>query len=392
MRILYSVQPATGHLQPVVPVCHELRRRGHEVLVVCPSSFCPVVEAFGLTAAPAGLDWLRAEPERSFAALAPLAPHEKYAWILTHLYAGDAARRLLPELREICTGWRPDVIIRDQMEFASWLVGEALAIPHVSYGYGLGFQDPDRALAGPGLARLRHEASLAPDDGLATLFRHLRLEFAPPSYLIPGATRIPRTHHIRYRPSDEQSGGALPEWLDQLGSRKLIVATLGNNYNRTPGVFEAIIAALAPLPFDLVVLVGRNRRREEFGSVPPNVRIEPYVPLSLLAPRADAVICHAGFNTIMTAILAGTPMVLIPIDSDQPAAAQRCRDLGLGPLLERRRLDPERIREAVLAVLHQPAFRTAAAALRREVEALQSTEDAATLIECLGSKAAPYGV
>src|SRR5271156_2728059 len=130
------------------------------------------------------------------------------------------------------------------MEFASWLIAEALAIPHVSYGYGLGFQDPDRALAGPGLARLRQEAGLAPDDGLAPLFRHLRLEFAPQAYLIPGATRIPRTHHIGYRPSDEQSGIALPRWLGELGSRTVVVATLGNNYNRTPGIFETIIAAL----------------------------------------------------------------------------------------------------------------------------------------------------
>ncbi|MFL6246059.1 MAG: glycosyltransferase [Thermoanaerobaculia bacterium] len=383
MRFLFSVQPAAGHLQPLTPIGRELRSRGHEVAVVCSPSFAPAVEELGLPAIPLGLDWLRAEPERTFPALHDIAPGERYAWILANVYGDAAARRLIPGLLELFESWRPDVVIRDQMEFGSWLVAEKTGIPHVSYGYGLGFQEPDQIVLRPILARLRGELGLAPDPMLDTIFRHLRLEFAPRSYLGGPASGDAVRRHVRHHPIDGGDETPVPDWIGGLGSRPVVVATLGTNYNRTPGVFETIIEALAGEPLDLVVTIGRNRDPRELGAPPANVRIEQYVPLSQLLPHADVTICHAGFNTIFTAVAAGTPLVLIPIDSDQPAGALRCRDLGLGPMLNRRQLTPALVRDAVRSVLHESRYGDAVAAFRREMEALPGTAETASLLESL---------
>jgi UDP:flavonoid glycosyltransferase YjiC (YdhE family) len=58
MRVLFTVQPAAGHLHPLVPVARALTDAGHDVAVCSAASFRPVVEALGLTHRPAGLDWL----------------------------------------------------------------------------------------------------------------------------------------------------------------------------------------------------------------------------------------------------------------------------------------------------------------------------------------------
>lgn len=386
MRFLFSIQPAASHFQPLVPVGKELLSRGHEVAVVCSRSFSRVVEEFGFRAIPAGLDWLRAEAESYFPALRRVPPQERYAWILSNIYGDEAVRQLLPELFNLCSSWRPDVVVRDQMEFASWLVAEKLNIPHVSYGYGLGFLQADQNLVGPRLSQFRSECSLPPDYNLATLFCHLRIEFAPRSYLGKGTPYSSVTHHIRAPIIDCPPYTSPPEWVGQLGHRPLVVATLGNIHNRTPGVFEAIIAALADEPLDLVVVIGRNREGSEFSKPPSNVRIEQYVPLSLLLPRADVTICHGGFNTIFTAVVSGTPLVLIPIDSDQPTGALRCTELGLGLTLDSRRLQPDIVRNAVRMALWEPHYRRAVATFRREIEALPDAAHAASLLESVATE------
>lgn len=383
MRFLFSIQPAASHLQPLVPVGRELQRRGHEVAVVCSRSFCGVAEGFGFKAIPAGLDWLRAEAEAYFPELRQLPPQQRYAWILSNIYSRDAARCLIPELHNLCTTWRPDVVIRDQMEFASWLVAEKLNIPQASYGYGLGFLPEDQNVVRSQLTELRRELRLPPDDNLTTIFRHLRLEFAPRSYLGTGIPRNGDTHHIRAQIADCPNGTPSPTWISFLGRRPVVVATLGNTYNRTPGIFEAIIAALADEPLDLVLMIGRNRKREEFGKLPANVRVEQYVPLSLLLPHADVTICHAGFNTIFSAVAAGTPLVLIPIDSDQPAGALRCAKLGLGLMLDSRGLGPDAVRNAVSVALAEPRYRHAVDAFRHELNALPGAAHAASLLESI---------
>ncbi|SMF73552.1 N-glycosyltransferase [Tistlia consotensis] len=386
MRVLFSVQPATGHLQPLVPLCRQLAANGHEVKVVSAPSFVPAVASFGLEAEPLGLDWLRADAARFFRAAREMPAEARYIWVLTELYAGETVRRLLPDLERLAERWCPDLVIRDQMEFAAWLFAERHDIPHVSYGYGLGFQERDRRVAGPAIAERRREAGLAPDPELHSLFRHLRFEFAPACYRPAESRPIPTTRHIRYRPCDKRRGDRSPEWLGELGGRPLVVATLGTNYNRVPGLFELIIEALAALPVEVVVTSGDTRAPEDLGPLPRNVRAVSYVPLSELLPHADAIVCHAGFNTIMTAALAAVPIVLIPIESDQPLQAVRCEALGIGRSLARADLTVPGLREVVRDVLAEPGYRESMAAFRSEIEALPDLPEVATLLERLAEE------
>ena len=50
MRVLISTWPASGHLQPIVPLSWALRGAGHEVIVTTPQHLVPFVKSTGLDA------------------------------------------------------------------------------------------------------------------------------------------------------------------------------------------------------------------------------------------------------------------------------------------------------------------------------------------------------
>jgi UDP:flavonoid glycosyltransferase YjiC (YdhE family) len=382
MRFLFSAHPAVGHLQPVAPMARELHRRGHDVRVATASSFQAQVRSLGLEPMAVGLDWSRASPEAVFPDLAGVDPWERYEWILRHVYTDQAARQTATDLLAAFRSWRPDAVIHQQMELGSLLAAELLEIPHASYGFGQGLVASDRELGGPAFAPLRASLGLDPDPDLIAGFRYLRFEFAPPSYLAPDAVRLPTTHHIRPEIGDYRPGGVAPAQVPAL-RRPAVVVTFGMSYNRTPGLFETAIEALAGEPVDVVVTVGVNRDPADLEPLPSNVRAVRYVPLSLLLPQADVTVCHGGFNTVIAAVEAGTPLVLVPIDSDQPARAARCVELGLGRIVEPAELSPERLRRDVRLVRRDPRYGEAMAAFRAELDALPSTADAADLLETL---------
>ena len=97
----------------------------------------------------------------------------------------------------------------------------------------------------------------------------------------------------------------------------------------------------------------------------------------------------------MSALSHGLPLVIIPLGADQPLAAQRATELGVGvgvvgreplgsifgPCADPDRLNAESVRTAVRQVLADPSFRDNARRLREEIEAMPGSEEAAALIE-----------
>ena len=131
----------------------------------------------------------------------------------------------------------------------------------------------------------------------------------------------------------------------------------------------------------MIATVGRSVDPTRFEPLPDNVRVERYIPNSLLLPRVDAVVCHGGFNTVMGALTFGRPLVLAPITADQPIHAQRCATLGVGCVVGAQPLDPAEIRRATHAVLDEPSFREAARKLQREIAALPNIRATADIVE-----------
>lgn len=181
----------------------------------------------------------------------------------------------------------------------------------------------------------------------------------------------------------------MPPWAEGLPPGPRVYATLGTVYNKTPGVFEAILEGLRGEHLNLILTIGRDRDPTEFGPQPDNVHIERYIPQTLLLPTCDVVISHGGYNTVMAAINYGVPQVLLPISADQPTHAEICQRLGIAVVLEHTRVQAADIRQAVRTVLADASYRANTHRLQQEMQALPTVEHAVALLERLARDRQP---
>jgi len=172
----------------------------------------------------------------------------------------------------------------------------------------------------------------------------------------------------------------LPGWFDTLGAVPTVYATLGTAYNRTPGVFAAILAGLRGEPIDLIATINHNQDPAAFGPQPARVHVERYLPQRLVIPRCAAVVTHGGSGTVRTALDHGVPLIIIPIAADQPENARRCVALGVGRSIPPEGRTPEAIRDAVRVVLRDDRYRRNAARLRDEFRTLPDLTHAVALL------------
>ncbi len=112
----------------------------------------------------------------------------------------------------------------------------------------------------------------------------------------------------------------------------LVYFTLGTVFDMESGDLVArALAGLSALPVNVVATFGD---RIDAGPQPPNVRIESHIPHGALLPHCDAVVSHGGSGTMIDALAAGVPQVVLPIGADQPLNAARCEALGAGIVLD----------------------------------------------------------
>jgi UDP:flavonoid glycosyltransferase YjiC (YdhE family) len=389
VRVLFSVHPAAGHLHPLVPVARALSDAGHDVAVASAPSFRPEVESFGLEHVGAGLDWLISD-QSTWDAFPPMPPPGPAfpAWVVLTL-ADITTRRMVPDLLAIAGEWSPDLIVREGMECGGAVAAERLGIPHASVAGNayaavdspaINYFPGNRLMLAEPLARHREQFGLPPDPEVRMPFRHLHMCFTPPAWDGASAPRPPNIRFLRHV-STLSPGARLPDWVERLPDRPTVLASLGTVFNKTPGVLEAIVRALAEEPVNVIVAIGRDVDPARFGSQPDHMRLEAYVPQALLLPHCAAFVTHGGFNSVKEALSEGVPMVVVPISADQPYSAERCAELGVGVTVAAGDRSADAIRDVVRRVLGEPGFRAAARDFQAEMAALPGPERMVELLE-----------
>jgi MGT family glycosyltransferase len=149
-----------------------------------------------------------------------------------------------------------------------------------------------------------------------------------------------------------------------------VYVTLGTEANDTPGVLQTIIDGLRDEPINLIATVGRNQNPADFGEQPPNVHIERYIPQSLLLPYCNLTVMHGGSNSLLQAVSAGLPLVIVPLIADQFFNADIVESLGLGQIVKLAQLNPDNVRTAVREGLNNPVYRHNIKRLRNEMQSL----------------------
>ncbi|HMD46585.1 MAG TPA: glycosyltransferase [Acidimicrobiales bacterium] len=372
MRVLFTFAGGAGHAEPLLPLARAAAARGHVVAITGRSWVTATLAVPGLTVLPeprpSGEPPVRT-PWRPFSA-------EREEAALRDGFADRIARVRAAGLLEICAGWRPDVVVRDELDFGSAVAAEALGLPRATVLVtAAGFVRPD-VVAGP-LDRLRAEHGLHPDPHLGALDLDLVLSPFPPTLRDPAVALGRRARAVRLGPAGA-GRSPVPD------GRPTVVVTLGTVFTLESGnLLARLVAGVRDLGVNVVVTVGHHVDPADLGPQPPHVVVERYVPISDLLADADLVISHGGSGTVTAALAHGLPSVLVPMGADQFLNAARGETLGFARTVDAWSVDPASIRRDVTVVLDDPRYRRAAAVLQAEIDALPGPDHAVDLLEAV---------
>lgn len=330
----------------------------------------------------------------------------------------DATGMLCEELPGAIEALRIDALLGDQMEAAAGLVAEALQLPFVSVACALpvnreaavplpvmpfGYDASARGLqmvAGStsvydwimtphrrAIERQARNLGISPRDAMHECLSPL----AQISQTIAGFD-FPRRHlpgHFHHVGPLRGSAGVqaattpLPAFDPD---RPLVFASLGTLQGQRFGAFERIAKACRALDVQLLAahcggLDARQSKAIEQAGTPGATTVCAYAPQQAALARADAVVTHAGLNTVMDAIATGTPMLALPIAFDQPGVAARVCHVGIGRRASARITGAGALAAHLRALLDDSSYRSRLAPLSSELAHAGGATRAADIVE-----------
>ena len=420
-KFLIAVWPFVGHYFPLIAVAQALRQRGHEVAFYTGSLAQRTVVGEGFKYFSFGHIDERVIEEMMFARVTYSSRRQplRLQALLREWLLGTLPQQIT-DLTPILDQWQPDIVISETSMLGPMLVlHETRRIPVAVFSTVIACLLPgsDVPPFGPGLPlprrrrdRLAASMTKVATNLLGVKFRqtanHLRAQYGltplsvpvteytghMPLYLVPSVPEfdygrrdlLPSVHYVGpclwNKPVTEP-----PEaWLTHLpNGRPVVHVSEGTMHTDKPLVLQTAVQALGDLPLDVVMTTGGNRDPADLalGQLASNIRVVPWVAHSDLLPRINVLITTGGAGTVMAALAAGVPLVVIPTEWDKFENAQRVVEAGVGVRLPLRQCTPDRLRDAVNHVLETPTFRQNAKQMSAILQCANGPERAAGLLE-----------
>lgn len=385
MRILFSSTRGSGHLQPLLPYVRGLLDRNHEVVVAAPADVSHTLRDAGFAHAPfdhPGDDALAP----IWARLRGLSGDDAVVVTVCEIFAGLNAKAALPKLQETIRVWRPDLVVRESIEFAALVAADVAGVPHACVQVHLGSVE-ERLLAqavGP-VDGLRRHAGLAPDGGDSLRAEPIFTAF-PASLDVPSTGARVRTP-FRVRAVEDKPSLATPPWAPAADKTPLLYITFGTIAGGSPhvrAVYRTALDAVAGLPVRALLTTGNGMEPGALGDIPANVHVEAWVPQRDILPHVTALVCHGGSGTVVGALGAGLPMVVVPLFADQPDNARRIVAVGAGIALSAP--DAHALRAAIESLLGDAQLRRGARKIADDIAALPTMDSAVDALVAMAAR------
>jgi UDP:flavonoid glycosyltransferase YjiC (YdhE family) len=176
--------------------------------------------------------------------------------------------------------------------------------------------------------------------------------------------------------------GELDAWLSH--GPPVVYANLGTVARAPAEQIAKMVAAFDDPAFRVLWVVKDALQSRLPAQPPPHIRIESRVP----SPRAvlahhnvRAFVSHCGINSVHESLDAGTPVVGIPMLSDQRDMAVRIADAGVGVWMDKSRFTAAGLDSAIRRVLLDEGFRARMPALQAAFAQAGGVHRAADVIE-----------
>lgn len=145
-----------------------------------------------------------------------------------------------------------------------------------------------------------------------------------PDLLPPG---LPANCHVVGPLAWSGWSGSAP-WLDTFDASPIVYVTMGSTVEARSGLVK-IIEALRDASYHVVVSTGSLSLPAGL-ELPSHIHVFSTVPGAEVVRRSAIVFHHGGHGTLMQALAAGVPSLVLPANADQILVAQQVQALGVG--------------------------------------------------------------
>lgn len=399
----------TGHLNPLLALSRELIGRGHAVTFFLPPDKEDQMRRHRLGFVPVEISDSRA-PVLASSVSPPITVVD---WIKdTRRKLHHISREMEAFLREYPNAIRNtnvDALIMGEISFTGPTVAQLLGLPYfvvsTSIPHNFGWhaprsirpkrQWPERFqqellqvsifhMKGPiraSLDRYRKKAGMSSIRGMTVTYPELAHITQWPRCLDYSRDVLPRNFHYAGPFVDEATRDPVEFPWSRLDQRPVVYVSLGTTKRAVLSLFSSIATACVGLNLQVVITMGNRRDSSALGALPGNPIVVPNAPQIELLKIAAVVITHAGPNTVLETLLQGKPMLALPVTLDQPAVAAHIARLGAAEVLTPNQCSSEKIRLALVKLLTDSSYRSAAEAIQEQLRSLHGASHAAGIIE-----------
>jgi UDP:flavonoid glycosyltransferase YjiC (YdhE family) len=226
------------------------------------------------------------------------------------LLAGPAAR-MVDGLRALVEEWAPDLVVQEPLAGAGGVVAASFGVPAVVVNMTL---FDGAALFASTVAALRSATRVPPPAEV--------LNLVPPSLVSFSGSPM------RFVPV---AGGDTPAPADltRAGEQPRIVVSRSTVADLRPDRLMSRVVAVAA-DADVEVVLARPDRRVAGRPLPANVRTTDWLPFPQVFPAAAGAVHHGGAGTLLTALAAGIPQLLVPGAGDRRVNSEVLARSGAG--------------------------------------------------------------
>ena len=411
MRISMVAIGSTGDVRPYVLLGKELKKRGHEVTIVCFDMTEKMVTEAGLNFAP-----LAGSVKDIF--MAVMTPGTNGFTFLPKFKNAllDDLPQFLHTLEEGCKD--AEAIICTFFGSVVYSIAEKHNIPCIQTHYFLmDYNDMFPITTAPGLKMGKAWNKVSYKMGYAlinTLEWHylsdLRSEEGmkskkismSPDYYINGhkipvlyaisPLLVPRApewdEHIHMtgfwtdpEPCEYEPEPSIVRFLEE--GEKPVYIGFGSMVSSDMGqTLDIVLKAVAASGVRAIIGRGWGGGALDAALSNPNVYVADYIPHDWLFSRVSAVVHHGGAGTTAAGVLACKPTLVVPFGGDQPFWGQRIYDLGIGPKpIKRENLTVEKLADALIKLTHTPRFNVAVSEIGERMKYENGTLLAADIVE-----------
>jgi hypothetical protein len=376
VKFLFCARPSFGHVYPMMPLAFAARDAGHDVSFATTSRFVEQLHRLGFVVHDVGVTIESARDELMAALAVPTMPRNVDGRPDlsqgARLFIDGVARPTAADLSSLLPAIDPDLLVYEQYDVGAAVAGHASGIPVICHS--LSPQLAEGLLSGSGaadrLTRLWSDHGIT-EPTLDVLMGDAYLDIFPAVMQPPSVIAEPA--RIRLQPIPFVGPDTtLPHWVGRTG-RRLIYLTLGTVV-ATDEVLVPAIHGLSRLDADVLVALG-SASGNELGALPANVHIEAFVDQPAVLRHADLAVHHGGSGTILAALAAGTPQLLLPKGADQFINADLMTATGMALAIEPSATTDSSIARAAAAEIG--GLRPAASAARDELLTMPNPSEVA---------------